>query len=446
MLAALTRTIGLFSMLALLTGAAFAQSTPTLEVQADAATQQLLRDAEARIARNDSVGAYSLLSPHEAELAGNAYYDYLLGVAALDTGHSSEAIFILQRSLAVEPRFSGARMELARAHFEAGDQQQARPLFAALLNENPPPAVRDVVNGYIDVIDAKPQARQSRFTPYIELAAGHDSNANGSTDNQQFLGFTLSPINIETESPFGEIGAGFSWTVPSSATAAWYLAARASIRHNPDASFVDPAVVSGLSGFSWRRGRFFGRAGVDGYWAFRDGESNETYGGLDVLLGSSINERFDLTLGLRGGAIRHDKLIKVLDVDRVLYSVGATYRFSSLAALTVEAIGGQDTETQIDSPYGNSKAGGRISLTAPIGNSYFFASVGSLTSDYDGQFFGASREDTQLSSVLQLEFRDLFTEGLSLIPRVRYVDNDSDVALYKYDRTEIGLMIRWMPR
>ena len=74
------------------------------------------------------------------------------------------------------------------------------------------------------------------------------------------------------------------------------------------------------------------------------------------------------------------------------------------------------------------------------------ASLGSLSSDYDGLFFGSRRKDTQLNSVLQLEFRDVMTNGLTIAPRVRYIDNDSDVALYDWDRTEIGLMIRWEPR
>jgi hypothetical protein len=178
----------------------------------------------------------------------------------------------------------------------------------------------------------------------------------------------------------------------------------------------------------------------------RDGESNETYAGLNVLLSRSVSDRWDLTLGLRAGAMRFDETIEVLDVDRVMYTLGASYRFSSLSSLSIEAVGGQDSEKQAGSPYGNSKAGGRLSLTAPLGSSYLFASIGSLTSDFDGLFFGVPREDTQTTALLQLEFRDIFTTGLSIVPRVRYVDNDSDVALYKYDRTEFGLMIRWMPR
>jgi hypothetical protein len=367
-------------------------------------------------------------------------------VAALDSKNSGEAIFSLQRLVVRRPAFSGARLELARAHFEAGNNAQARPLFVALLDESPPAGVRTVLNQYIDAIDAKPAAPSSRFTPYFEVTAGHDSNANGSTSDQQFLGFNLSPNNVETPSSFGELAAGFNWSVPSSASAAWYMAARASYRHNPDASFVDPSVLSGLTGFTWRRGAFFGRAGIDGYWALRDGESNETYAGLNVLLSRGVSDRWDLTLGLRAGAMRFDEAIEVLDVDRIMYTLGASYRFSSLSSLSIEAVGGQDSEKQAGSPYGNSKAGGRLSLTAPLGSSYLFASIGSLTSDFDGLFFGVPREDTQTTALLQLEFRDIFTTGLSIAPRVRYVDNDSDVALYKYDRTEFGLMIRWMPR
>ena len=69
-----------------------------------------------------------------------------------------------------------------------------------------------------------------------------------------------------------------------------------------------------------------------------------------------------------------------------------------------------------------------------------------LKSDYDGMFFGSSREDDQTSASLQLEFRDVLTDGLTIAPRLRYIDNESDVALYEYDRTEIGLLIRWALR
>ena len=428
------------------TSVSYGQSGTTLQIPASADTQALLRQAESSLAGGNAESAYSMLSTREADLAGNAMFDYLLGVAALDTGRTSEAIFALRRSLTVEPRFSGARMELARAYFEAGNHALARPLFAALLTENPPPGVRDVLNGYIGAIDKRPVAPRSRFSPYAEVAAGHDSNANGSTAAQQFFGFTLSPENVETESPFYEFAAGFNWTVPTSTRQGWFLGARASHRSNPDASFVDATVVNGLGAYQWRRGAFFGRIGADAYHVWRDSQSNESYGGLDLLLGRNVSSSWDLKFGLRGGGLRHDASIEVLDVDRIMVTLGASWRFSSLGNLTFEAVGGQDSEKQSGSPYGNSKLGGRLSLTAPLGNHFFYASVGSLTSDFDGLFFGVPREDTQLDSIAQIEFRDVGIDGLSLIPRLRYIDNDSDLLLYDYDRTEISLILRWMPR
>jgi tetratricopeptide (TPR) repeat protein len=422
---------------------AAAQTEDAVTVTADAETQELLFRAEDLLSNGLSQNAYDLLIEEEASLAGNALYDYLLGVAAMDSGQHGQAIFSLQRSLAVKPGFSGARMELARAYYEVGSEGLARPLFVMLLDENPPPAVRTVLNSYIRAIDAAPKTLSSSFTAYADMNLGYDSNANGSTSDQQFLGFTLSPDNVETSSPFIELGTGFDWFVPRSQRFSWIVSARASQRVNPDASFVDATIISGLAGMNWQRGAFFGRANLDGYWGARAGESNESYGGLDVLLGRQLGSRWDVSLGLRGGAQRFDESIEVLDVDRFLYTVGLTRRFHG-AIVSLLAIGGEDSEVQNGSPYGNSKTGSRLSVNATIGDSaLLFASLGTLTSDYDGDFFGSAREDTQVTSFVQLEFQDVLTDGLSIAPRIRYVNNDSDIKLYEYDRTEYGVMFRW---
>ena len=140
---------GMFWTLMLLAGGiiaiASAQESDTIEVAASAATQQLMSEAEGLLGRGQSQRAYDLLSPYEIQLSGNPLYDYFLGVAALDSGRVSDAIFALRRALSVEPGFSGARLELARAYFEAGNNALARPLFARLLEESPPPAVREVL-------------------------------------------------------------------------------------------------------------------------------------------------------------------------------------------------------------------------------------------------------------------------------------------------------------
>lgn len=424
-----------------------AQAQTTMQIVDNSDAEDLYLEAESLLAGGHTHNAYELLRAYESELSGNAYFDYLLGVASLDSGYHSEAILSLQRAAAAAPDFSGARMELARAHYEATEYGTAQAMFAALLGEDPPPAVRDVISGYINAIDSRPSSPPSRFSPYGELFTGHDSNANGSTDDNQFLGFTLSPENQETDSMFFEGAAGFDWNLPRSTNFGWFVGARASFRDNPDASFVDARIVSGLLSMNWRSDAFFGRAGIDAYRASRDGDANESYSGVNLLLGRSLSDRWDLSFALRGGAIDYAESIEVLDVNRILYTLATSYRFAPRGTVSIEAIGGSDDEQESGSPYGNSKAGGRVAIAAALGEAvYLTASIGSLSSDYDGLFFGVAREDRQTTSLLQFEFHDVWTNGLTLAPRLRYIDNESDIDLYTYNRTEFGLMIRWAPK
>ncbi len=155
----------------------------TLRLETPNELRELLGQAESLLAAGDSQDAWNLLRASESIHSGHAYFDYLLGVAALDSGRTAEAILSLQRAAAAAPQFSGARMELARAHFDAGEEERARPLFVALLAESPPAGVRSVIDQYIAAIDARPAAPPSDFRPYAELMVGYDDNANGSTSD-----------------------------------------------------------------------------------------------------------------------------------------------------------------------------------------------------------------------------------------------------------------------
>ena len=102
----------------------------------------------------------------------------------------------------------------------------------------------------------------------------------------------------------------------------------------------------------------------------------------------------------------------------------------------VAIVVGAGTAVQIWEP-GAAEPMSEYPLTGTVENVEFTASGDRLIT------FG---NDDQVTVILQVEFRDVMTEGMSLTPRIRYVDNDSDVPLYSYDRIEIGVMLRWMPQ
>jgi hypothetical protein len=83
--------------------------------QAQSGADPLIDQAQLLITERNSAAAYALLLPQEVNRAGDPMYDYLLGIAALDSGRAAAAVAPLERVLAAQPGFSGARMEYARA-------------------------------------------------------------------------------------------------------------------------------------------------------------------------------------------------------------------------------------------------------------------------------------------------------------------------------------------
>ena len=87
---------------------------------------ELLDRAGNYLQAGEPARAWELLSPLNDQRAGDPEFDYLLGLAALDTGRYTEAIFALERVLAVDPNYSQARAELARAYFALSSSFSAK--------------------------------------------------------------------------------------------------------------------------------------------------------------------------------------------------------------------------------------------------------------------------------------------------------------------------------
>lgn len=391
--------------------------------------------------------AYELLSAREADWAGIPLYDYLLGMAALDSGRPGEAVFSLQRVVANEPTFSGARMELARAHFEAGELNSARTQFQYLLTQSPPEGTRGVIERYLAAIDGR-GALGGGVRSFFEFGAGYDSNANGSTREESFLGFTLDPNNVAAESSFFELAAGLSHVAPIDETTALISGVRLSHRLNPDTDFIDQTIGSMGSTVSRVSGRTRVSAGVSAYYSLLDGDDHEWGAGLDLGLGGRVAEDWDLGFTFRGGPVRYrNELLEVLDSDRYLgaLTLSRVNIGGRAARVGLTILGGVDEEREESSAYGNERVGARLTGGWSIGpRASMYAEGGYLQTAYDDSpgFFGADREDEELQGLVAAEFQGWPGDGWVLNPRLRYVQHDSNITLYEYDRWEASVYLR----
>lgn len=150
------------------------------------ASEPDLANAGAMLKAGKAKESYSLLAPHEYEMAGNVEYDYLLGIAALDSGNPAMATLALERVLSVSPDHAGARLDLARAYFALGDIERAKTEFVAAQSQNPPPAAKKVIEQYLAAID-KTQNPDISVTGYLEGTMGHDTNVNTATSSSQIF-------------------------------------------------------------------------------------------------------------------------------------------------------------------------------------------------------------------------------------------------------------------
>ncbi len=124
------------------------------------AREKPLLDAEALIKAGKPAAAYARLAPLEAGRSGEARFDNLLGIAALDSGKPDKAVLAFKRVLAVNPDSAGARLDMARAYYQLGDLPHARTEFQTVMKQNPSEEAKVTIQKYLDVIAQKMPASQ----------------------------------------------------------------------------------------------------------------------------------------------------------------------------------------------------------------------------------------------------------------------------------------------
>ena len=405
----------------------------------------VLKQAESLLAERKAGEAYTLLAGRELDLAGTPLYDYLLGLAALDSGHANDAAFALERVVTAQPDFAGARIELARAQFEQGELALSRAQFQYLLTQSPPAATRAVIDKYLDAIGERSQLAGSHWSALAQFGAGYDSNANGSTNEQTFLGFTLDPRNVATSSSFGELQLGVGNTLALGTESGLVSNLQLTHRANTDASFIDQSVVSLGTGFVWAHGAMRYSAGVDGYQGWLDGANHER--GVNLNLGASRRfGDYEGAVSLRGGTLQYvPDSLKILDANRYLAGLSLT-RLNiggNSGRIGAALLVGKDDARRPGSPYSNDRYGARLYASWLIqSQSSVYFELSEMTSDYNGTFFGGRRKDDLFAATLAFDFQNFPVAKWSIAPRLRYMKSDSDVSLYAYDRFEAVVYVR----
>jgi hypothetical protein len=185
--------------------------------RADALTDQ----AKALLDQGKAGAAYELLIAEEPGRAGNPEYDFLLGLAALDTGHNTNAVFALERVLAVDPNNARARAEIARAYLALGETQTARREFETVRSQPVPDEVKATIDHVLAAIERVEEQGKTAVRGFAEFTYGHDTNVNAGPAGSQVavpafggLVFTLANSSVALRDDYSNYAAGVSLRTP----------------------------------------------------------------------------------------------------------------------------------------------------------------------------------------------------------------------------------------
>ncbi|MEO6974330.1 MAG: tetratricopeptide repeat protein [Gallionella sp.] len=415
------------------------------------ARQKLLRDAEKLINSGKAAGAYALLSPQQANLAGDPDYDYLLGIAALDSGKPNEAIFALERVLAVNPDNLQARAEIARAYFATGEKELARQEFQAVQSRHPPREVNATIQKFLDAIN-QGQGAGTLLSGYLEAALGSDSNVNSATGSSQvaipaFGGAiaTLNASGVETRDSFANISGGGNVRHALSSDWAMFGGAGFDQRLNSTRHVFNTGTINGNVGLNLTKA-------VNSYSAalqlqsfrvdnkrYRDGTGMTMQWQRDLKNSSQFSSYLQYThLNYPDQSVRNANRY-------VLGGAYATVLGGSLTpAVYLGLYAGEEKEQQSGVPYLGQKlygvrTGGELSVSA---QTKLFGSVSVESRHYGGDdpFFLVTRKDTQAD--LNMGAKYVMRKVWTLTPQLAYTKNQSNIIINEYKRTVLSISLR----
>jgi tetratricopeptide (TPR) repeat protein len=400
-----------------------------------------LKQIQTLIDKGDSSQAYSLLAPHLDELAGEAEFDYLYGLASSDQKKYALSIMAFQRVLAFEPNFVGARLELAIAHFELDELLISKNEFLEVLDKNPPEQTKTIIIKYLALIDGiEEDAKEKPWTVSVGISLGNDDNVNSATSAMSYLGFDLSENSIQTESPFNELFSRGTYKHKLSKENSFYVAANIKSRSNADATFAN----TDSNTISLGAQHLFDKSVLSYGLIFNnnnlDGEANTSLTGISTSLYDEDENGNNNVIHFRYADI-DNKLNDIQDIEQVIGGLSKNYNFDR-KKLSLAFIFGADSPKQTGSPYGKIILGTRIGFANKASEQLTLAAnAGIVSSTYTGEFNDQDRSDIAISFGMTANYQ--IDKHWAVSAAFNTIDNQSDIDLYTYDKTSFFAKATW---
>ena len=450
-------------------GVAFVALFTTFASIAVRADEQTVERARQLLAAGNAKQAYAELSAVQDKMSGMPEFDYLLGVAALDSGRIEDAIVAFERVLALVPNHAGAQMDLARAYYAAGSFDLAEAAFLKLRASNPPAAAQQAIGRYLDAIQQRKHQTQAGWTAFGELGLGYDSNITGVPVNfgaaaaQAFnlIGIEPTGNSLKRSAAFVQGAAGAEYFYPLSR--GWSLFSGGELRgraYNNESDFNLAAAELHFGGaLNAGENQYRATASFAPFWqqGAAPGDPQPTndrrMAGVNLDWRHALDTKTQLGVGVQVNNVRFPRN-KVEDFTQLFLSASWLKSFERKGVPLVY-ITGFVTEDHADNDFENGVAGRATKSKNLAGlRSYVQYSISPKLQAFNGLALIARRDKDDFARSTEVkQGRDVYAELLlglawqfrdkcTLRLQYAYSRNSSNIDIYDFNRNEISSTIR----
>lgn len=412
--------------------------------------------------------AFKLLEPFDFDKSGDIKFDYIYGIAALESGRPDKATLALERVLATDPNFSGARMDMARGYFMIGDFVRAKTEFGTVLSQNPPPLAKQVVEKYLRAIEEREKSQKQQVKGYVEATYGYDSNI--TTVTGDFMGGVMSAYaipgvqatgnSIQRSGSFTSMGGGFDIAHTVEEGISLYAGLDGKSKVFAQAEPFNTDTVDGKFGVNVSSGSNMYKLGYQTQYFYQNGDTpitNNTKAWADRTSYSYLAEwkrmvgSSDLFgVGAQLGGTR-TPYTTTSDVDQNSVTLswlhlfggqGKPILFSSFTSSRDNALRKLANGSDVSKESMGVRFFGQVSLNETLD---IFSGLGYQEKDDKAEFARSTvvaiGKDSTADISIGANWR--FMDSWTLKPQVSYSKNRSNIDLYVYDRTEASVTVRY---
>jgi len=423
-----------------------------LGASAGAAADQSLTELRRLVDRGHYEDAYKL-SASMGGLAGSTHFDFLLGLAAVNSGHQAQGVLALERHLLAVPANDRARLELAKGYYELGDYFRARQEFEFVLRYNPPQDVRANVQKFLDAMQTR-EVITSRASSrsYIEVGMGRDSNVNAGTYNRliDLLSGPIpltDPTSAESGSSFVQVSGGRQWLRRVDAGLAIFAGLDFDLKHNPAATQYNAVNLGGYGGFSVGRGPGLYRLTLSDGQMRVDGEKYRNTLSTTAEGQFTLGQGYSATAVLQYAELAHATVNALRDARMLTLGGGVQRAFASAwrPTLGLQLTYAKEFNQHLRDDLSRRVTTARLSLAAnPTERVSVSAGLSRQTSVFDAAdvAFGTTRDDAMWLADVGVNY--LWDSHWLIRADLQYTDNVSNQGLYSYRRSLFGLRSRYL--